>query len=122
MNRNIKGFKIACININSLARHIDEIRSVLMSSSLEVLAINESKLDNSINNGEIYISGYVFVRKDRTRHGGGVLIYKKENLSYLNRCDLVSSRLEIICLEIKLPCNRSFLVTTWYRPPGSSLD
>ena len=87
-----------------------------------MLAIIESKLDTSINNGEIYISGYVFVRKDRTRHGGGVLIYIKENLSYLNRCDLVSSRLEMICLEIKLPCNRSFLVTTWYRPPGSFLD
>ena len=93
-----------------------------MSSSLEVLAINESKLDNSINNGEIYVPGYVFVRKDRTRHGGGVLVYIKENFSYLNRCDLVSSRLEMICLEIKLPHNGSFLVTTWYRPPGSSID
>ena len=28
----------------------------------------------------------------------------------------------MICLEIKLPHNGSFLVTTWYRPPGSSID
>jgi hypothetical protein len=42
---NIKGFKIACINVNSLMKHIDEIRFILTSATLEVLAINESKLD-----------------------------------------------------------------------------
>jgi hypothetical protein len=46
----------------------------LESTTLEVLAINESKLDNTINDGEIHIPGYVSIRKDRTRHGGGVLI------------------------------------------------
>jgi exonuclease III len=98
---NIKGFKIACINVNSLMKHIDEIRFILTSTTLEVLAINESKLDNSINDGEIHIHGYVSIRKDRTRHGGGVLIYIKENLVYSNRSDLVPYRLEMICLEIK---------------------
>ena len=28
----------------------------------------------------------------------------------------------MICLKIKLPHNRSFLVATWYRPPGSCFD
>ena len=37
-----------------------------------MLAINESKLDNPINDGEIHIPGYVSIRKDRMRHGGGV--------------------------------------------------
>ena len=36
----IKGFKIAGININSLHKHIDEIRYLLMSGPLEVLAVN----------------------------------------------------------------------------------
>jgi hypothetical protein len=75
---NIKGFKLACININSLYKHIDEIRYILMSSPLEVLAINESKLDNTITDGEIHIPGYVIIRKDRNRHGGGVAIYIKD--------------------------------------------
>jgi hypothetical protein len=94
---------MACINVNSLMKHIDEIRFILTSTTLEVLAINESKLDNSINDGEIHIPGYVSIRKDRTRLGGGVLIYIKENLAYSNRSDLVPYRLEMICLEIKLP-------------------
>jgi hypothetical protein len=99
---NIKGFKMACINVNRLMKHSDGIRFILTSTTLEVLAINESKLDNSINDGEIHIPGYVSIRKDRTRHGGGVLIYIKENLAYSNRSDLVPYRLEMICLEIKL--------------------
>ena len=43
-------------------KHIDEIRFILTSTTLEVVAINESKLDNSINDGEIHIPGYVSIR------------------------------------------------------------
>jgi hypothetical protein len=49
---------VSGINENSLMKHIDEIRFILTSTTLEVLAINESKLDNSINYGEIHIAGY----------------------------------------------------------------
>ena len=93
-----------------------------MTSPLEVLAINESKLDGSINDGEIHIPGYVIIRKDRNRHGGGVALYIKESLSYSNRADLVPDSLEMICVEINLPHNRSFLVSTWYRPPSADID
>ena len=42
-----------------------------MITPLEILAINESKLDDSFTDGEISIPGYTIVRKDRNRHGGG---------------------------------------------------
>ena len=77
-----KGFKLACINVNSLFKHIDEIRYILINSPLEVLAINESKLDDTISDTEVYIPGYVIIRKDRSRSGGGVALYIRENLSY----------------------------------------
>ena len=50
----------------------------------DILAINESKLDNSISDNEIAgyrgIAGYTVCRKDRNRFGGGwsyisVIIY-----------------------------------------------
>ncbi len=44
-----------------------------MITPLEILAINESKLDDSFTDGEISIPGYTIVRKDRNRHGGGLL-------------------------------------------------
>ena len=84
-----KGFKLVCININSLFKHIDEIRYILINSPLEVLAINESKLDDTISDTEVCIPGYIIIRKDRSRSGGGVALYIRENLSYTNRIDLV---------------------------------
>ena len=93
-----------------------------MSGPLEVLVINESKLDNTITDGEIHIPGYVLIRKDRNRQGGGVALYIKENISFSDRHDLAPARLEIICVEINLPYNRSFLVSTWYRPPSSNIN
>ena len=40
-----RGFKFALLNINSLAKHIDELKLFMVNKSLDVLAINESKLD-----------------------------------------------------------------------------
>ncbi len=50
-----KGLKIASLNINSLLKHLDEIRILLEKYTFDVLAINESKIDNSISNNEIHI-------------------------------------------------------------------
>ena len=45
-----------------------------MTNPLEILAINESKLDDSFIYGEISIPGYTIGRKDRNRYGGGVAL------------------------------------------------
>ena len=43
---NIKGFKVANLNVNSLMKRIDEIRHLPVS--LDIFAVNESKIDESI--------------------------------------------------------------------------
>lgn len=63
-----------------------------------MLAINESKLDDTISDIEVYIHGYTIIRKDRSRSGGGVVLYIRENLSYTNRIDLVPENLEMVCV------------------------
>ena len=77
-----------------------------------MLAINEPKLDGTISDTEVYIPGYITIRKDRSRSGGGVALYIRENLSYTNRIDVVSNTFKMICVEINLPHSRSFLVST----------
>ena len=42
-----RGFKLASLNINSLSAHIDELKIYLSTNDLDVLAINEMKLDPS---------------------------------------------------------------------------
>ena len=63
-----KGFRMASIKINSLLKHvhIDELRVILGKHPLDILAINESKIDESISDNEIKVPGYVL-------YGGPVL-------------------------------------------------
>ena len=96
---NLKGFKIASLNVNSLLKHIDEIRHVLRSIPFDIFAINESKIDESIPDNEISIPGYNLIRKDRNRAGGGVVLYIRDNIPFSDRKDLVPSSLEIVCAE-----------------------
>ena len=65
-----------------LARNkLSEIILLLESTSLDILGINESKLDKNWENEALQIDGYKFVRKDRPQgEGGGCIFYYKETL------------------------------------------
>lgn len=114
-----RGFKMALLNINSLGKHIDELRILMSDKPLDVLCINESKLDNSTTNELIGLEGYNLVRRDRNIFGGGVCVYLRDSINYTRRHDLEENELEIIVLEIMKPNSQPFLVINWYRPPNS---
>ena len=51
---------------------------IASKTKVAVIAISESKLDETVVNGEINIPGYNILRSDRNRYGGGVLCYIKK--------------------------------------------
>ncbi|XP_028403422.1 uncharacterized protein LOC114526119 [Dendronephthya gigantea] len=113
---------MASLNINSLLLHIDELKLFLSTSKIDILAINETKLDSLIENREIQLPGFELVRRDRDlngRHGGGICLYVRSNINYFIRHDLEAPTLEYLCIEITKPRSKAFLVNTWYRPPSS---
>jgi hypothetical protein len=57
-----KGLVMASLNINSLLAHIDEFRVFMNESDIDIISINETKLDSSIKDNEVYIPGYEIVR------------------------------------------------------------
>ena len=59
---------------------------------------------------------YDLIRADRSRSGGGVCLYVKNSINYLNRNDLVGDNLEAICIEVFKPSSASCIVGTIYRP------
>ena len=117
-----RGFKIAHLNIRSLTKHIDELRLYLDKQQFDIISLNETMLDLSVTNHEIKINGYDVVRKDRNRHGGGVVIYTRSSINYTVRVDLAHESLEAITLEISKPRSKPFLINSWYRPPDSALE
>ena len=120
-----RGLAIASLNINSLPSHIDEFRVFISCSKVDILIINEAKLDSTIHDNELYLPGFEVVRRDRRvngRKGGGVCIYLRTNLNFRIRGDLNNDNLECLFVEISMPRSTGFVVRTWYRPPGSPIE
>ena len=106
----LRGFKMACLDINNLVKHVDTLRVFLAEFSFDILAINKTKLDEFIKSSEIHIPGYEFIHRDKNIHGGGVGFYIKSSNSYIVRSDLNLINLENLTVEIHKPNSKPFLV------------
>ena len=118
----MRGFKIAHLNIRSLVKIIDRFRLYLHNQQFDIVSLNETMLDDSIPDNEIYLNGYDLIRKDRNRNGDGVAIYVRSIIDYKLRINLMADDLETITVEISKPRSKSFLINTWYRPPDSPIE
>ena len=86
----MRGFKMGSLNINSLVKHINELRVAMINQSLDILAINESKLGDNDCDNMLSLHGYTLVGRDRNKKGGGVCVYLRDSLYHLK--DYMSSK------------------------------
>ena len=114
----MRGFKMGSLNINSIVKYIDELRVVMLNQPLDILAINESKLDDNDSDNMLSLDGgYILVRRGKNKQGGGVCVYLRDSLSFKRLHEFEEKNLELIALEIQKPNTKPFLFTAWYRPP-----
>ena len=92
----------------------------MRNNDIDVLAINETRMDSSIPINLISLSGYNWVSKDRNRSGGGFFV--RNTIDFQVRPDLNSSDIEILTIEIIKNKSKTFLITTWYRPPNDPIE
>lgn len=104
---------MACLNIDRLLPKLDNLRVFCEESNIDIMTCNETKLEPSVNNNEVHITGYDIVRRDRNKYGGGVCIYVKNNLNFKVRQDLMPDPLENIVIEINKPNAVPILICTW---------
>ena len=116
-----KGLRICHLNIRSLVNKIDEIKVFCETHKPHVLCLNETWFDMSIADGEIQLDGYSHIRRDKTRHQGGVLVYIASNLNFKERGEIgdESGELQCLWLEIVPPKSKGFLICSSYRSPNS---
>ena len=101
-----RGLVIAALNINSLLAHLDDLKVFVLDSKIDVLTINETKIDSSVNDNEIHLPGFEVVRKDRSvngRSGGGVCTYLRSNINYQIRDDLCDDNLNVLSSKLSDP-------------------
>ena len=96
--------------------HFDELKLFVETSKSDIIGISETKLDKTVDDCDVGITGYRVIRKDRNCYGGGVLMYTSESLNFYHSEDLAFD-LESISIEIKIGKYKLFLVTAIYRPP-----
>lgn len=127
----VKGLKFAHINIRSLLPKIDILSHDMFQSEIDLLAISESWLKESIGDGFICLDGYNLERldcavmsKDGTiKGGGGICVYIKSSILYnINRSSWVSSKdIEVLYLTLKFPNCRDIMFVLFYHPPEGNL-
>ena len=115
-----KGLNCVHLNVRSLLPKIDEIRLFAFNARAEVICITESWLDPSISDSQIELSNYTVVRRDRSRKGGGVCAFVRNDIDFTVRTDW-DEDIEVLLLDIHLPKTKPLLVGVCYRPPDQSV-
>ena len=114
----IKDLSVCHINAQSMLNKMDMIAVEL--GNFDVITISETWLDPSISDLDTTIPTYQTpIRLDRNRHGGGVAVYFKNTIPFVERKDLIVPNLEAIWAEVMLS-NKKVLIGTFYLHPRFS--
>ena len=114
----ISGLKFASIHTNSIRGKKLELFAFLDSHQLQIVAIQEKKIDSLISTSELFPEScpYCVYRKDRTLDGGGVMLLIHKDISHMSITELENDSESV---WVKVFANKtSHFVASWYRPPG----
>lgn len=108
------------------------LRVDLFDLNLDVVAISETWLKESIDDRLLTIEGYSLVRADRTtltirnliKTGGGLCIYYKNcyTCSMLKDCTVCTPDLETLAISLVRPNHNLIDILAVCRPPDGSLS
>ena len=96
-------------------KHIDEFEILLPDTSVDFLSIKGTRLHDSVKDSDDYIPGNEIICRDKEingRFGGNVCFYIRSNISYSLRSNLSIHQLENLCIEIRKPRSKPFLIVT----------
>ncbi len=78
--QNVCNLKMAHLNVNSVRRKCDPLIESLQNSVLDILMLQETKLDDSFPEGQFVTDGFRLYRKDVTSNAGGIMMYVRSDL------------------------------------------
>ena len=91
-----------------------------MRNKIDICLFSETNLDETFPRQQFTIHSYKMYRRDRNKHGGGVLSYVNENIP----CKMVSAKgapddCEIILIEFSIKTQK-WLCIGLYKPPSQN--
>ena len=114
--QNAKNVTICALNVNSLRNKIGAVQE-LITNNIDICLLSQTKIDENFPNQQFNISNYKTFRRDRNKHGEGLLFYINKNIP----CKLINyeieSDFEMIMFEFWLKLENGFvLVFTNHHP------
>ena len=111
----VKNVLIGHLNINALANKFDALNFIIRDK-LDILVLCETKLDTTFPERQFLLTGFKKTyRLDRNKHGGGVMIYVRDDIPSVElKKHTFSKKIEAIFVEINLRKNKFLLVGTYH--------
>ena len=109
---------IGYLNINSFQNKVISFREIIKKAPLDIICIDETKLDQSFPDSQFYIENYQFppFRRDRDSKGGGKMVFIKNGLIVKRIKDLETKISETICIELTI-AKKKWCIIFGYKPP-----
>ena len=94
---------------------------ILDECKFGIMGVCETFIDSNVADNEISIDGYSIAKKNRNRHGGGVLLYVKDGIDYSEITELASEQVESVWIKLMYK-KETLMLGVVYRPPSSNND
>ena len=109
---------VAYLNINSLGEKINHLREICKESPIDILCVDETKIDSSYPHAQFQINDYQFppFRRDRNKYEGGKIMFIRQGLRLPKFETKVS---ETICVELTISKKKWYILFA-YRPPQNN--
>ena len=101
--RNISRVIVGYLNVNSIRNKFDTLKD-MVSSSIDILTVAETKIDDSFPKEQFFMEGYSDpLRLDRDANGGGLLVYVRSDIPSTElKSFKFDNDVECVCFEINL--------------------
>ena len=93
---------------------------VCKDNKYDIIALTETHLSNDIDDDELGFEGFTLFRLDRNRHGGGVLLYCRNELHSRILSPLSNEHMEMLWVENSVG-KYKIIFGICYRPPNQNL-
>lgn len=103
-------------NCFALKNKINDLEMFINNRKIDIVLLNETKLDNSFTSN---INNYEIIRKDRNNRGGGVAIIINNEVDFEIIDSYDSFNLEIISIKVYVN-NKEFIIICFYLPPNAT--
>ena len=109
-------FIISLLNINSLQHKFADISFLLTKQLVDILVINETKLNPLIDDNRFKNELYLMIRRDRPeKGGGGIMVFIKKTI--VIKSILIDEKFEIISFIFSPNPKLDISLIACYRPP-----